>query len=340
MQLKQLPLLKTDEPPTASIYRTSSNNRISGAIRAGNLTKTFDELTAVDSVSFEVQPGEIFGYLGPNGCGKTTTIHLLLGLISPTAGRSTVLGYDTRSDGTQIREKSGALLEHSGVYEQLTAEDNLEFYARAWQIPPGLRGRRIEELLKSCGLWSRRTDRVGSWSRGMKQQLALARVLLHRPQLVFLDEPTAGLDVVAANRVRSNIEQIVTDQGVTVFLTTHNLAEAERLCDRVAVVRDGRILTVSTPDELKRRSSTPTLHIDGSGFTSETVSQLEARADVAIVELGERHLALTVSESADRPAIVRLLVDSGASVEEVRTERATLEDAFLRMLEREEEADE
>jgi len=164
------------------------------AIRAEKLTRVFGAVRALDGLDLEVPPGIVFGFLGPNGAGKTTTIRLLLGLLEPSGGRAAVLGLDTRSGADGIRDRSGALLEHHGLYERLSAEDNLAFYARAWRLSGDARRRRIRELLESLGLWERRAEPVGRWSRGMKQKLAVARALLHRPSLLFLDEPTAGLD--------------------------------------------------------------------------------------------------------------------------------------------------
>ena len=221
------------------------------AIRIENLTRDFGSVRAVDGLSLEVPSGIIFGFLGPNGSGKTTTINLLLGLLEPTNGQAEVLGFDTMNQADEIRTRVGALLEHPGLYEQMTAEDNLEFYARVWRMPAADRQARIKELLTGMGVWERRKDRVGTWSRGMKQRLALARALVHRPTLVFLDEPTAGLDVMAATEVRSGLAALAAREGVTVFLTTHNMAEAEKLCSLVAVIRQGKLLAVGHPDELR-----------------------------------------------------------------------------------------
>ena len=211
--------------------------KLDPAIRVEKLTKRFGSCTAVDGISLEIPTGRIFGFLGPNGAGKTTTINLLLGLMEPTSGRAEVLGCDSRTSGDAIRESTGALLEHTGLYEQLTAAENLEFYGRAYRMRAPDRQARIEELLGEMGLWDRRDDRVGVWSRGMKQRLALARASVSPSLSLFLDEPTAGLDVVAANEVRKELETLSAREGITVFLTTHNMAEAERICDRVAVIR-------------------------------------------------------------------------------------------------------
>lgn len=224
------------------------------AIRTRNLTKDFDTVRAVDDLAIEVPNGKIFGFLGPNGSGKTTTIHLLLGLLEPTAGSAEVLGFDTRSGADELRAHTGALLEHHGLYEQLSARENLEFYGRIYGLAGDEIQIRIEELLVPMGVWERRDEMVGDWSRGMKQRLAVARVLLHRPQLVFLDEPTAGLDVVAATALREDLAALVENSGTTVFLTTHNMAEAEKLCSSLAVIRDGRLLARGTPEAIKTKT--------------------------------------------------------------------------------------
>src|SRR5215467_13411015 len=179
------------------------------AIRTTGLTRAFGNVRAVDALTLEVPSGIIFGFLGANGAGKTTSINLLLGLLEPTAGRAEVLGFDTRRQGSAIRERTGALLEYSGLYERLSAEDNLDFYGRVWHLSTAERQERIKQLLTHVGLYERRHERVGTWSRGMKQKLAITRVLLHRPALIFLDEPTAGLDPVAAAGLRDDLERLV-----------------------------------------------------------------------------------------------------------------------------------
>src|SRR3984885_4531415 len=189
------------------------------AIRALGLTRTFAAVRALDDLNIEVPVGSVFGFLGPNGAGKTTTIRLLLGLIEPTSGRAEVLGFDTRTQGAEIRARAGALLEHAGLYERLSAEDNLRFYGRVAQMPKAQLDERIQELLTHLGLWDRRREAVVKWSRGMKQKLAIARALVHRPGLVFLDEPTAGLDPVAAANLRDDLAALASRQGATIFLT-------------------------------------------------------------------------------------------------------------------------
>jgi len=286
------------------------------AIRIENLTRNFGTVRAVDALSLEVPSGIIFGFLGPNGAGKTTTIHLLLGLLEPTAGRAEVLGWDTRTQADEVRAHAGALLEHPGIYEQLSAEDNLEFYGRVWRLPATERRARIKELLTHMGLWERRREPAGTWSRGMKQKLALARVLLHRPALVLLDEPTAGLDVMAAAAVRDDLETLVSREGVTVLLTTHNMAEAERLCRQVAVIRQGRLVAVGHPDELRARAGGPRVEIVGRGFNGDVPDLLRAQSEVTAAEVRNGHLVIDLREDTDVAPLVSLLVSAGVQVEE------------------------
>ena len=220
------------------------------AIKMVNITKEFGSLRALDNVSLEIPRGTIFGYVGPNGAGKTTTIHLLLGLSKASDGSAEVLGFDTQTQSEKIRERVGALLEHNGLYEQLSAKDNLDFFGRVWQMEAHDRQARTKELLSKIGLWDRRDEKVGRWSRGMKQKLALARAIFHRPELVFLDEPTAGLDVESSAVVRRDLEAWVKEEGVTIFLTSHNMSVVEELCDRVAFISEGQIVSVGNVEDM------------------------------------------------------------------------------------------
>ena len=250
------------------------------AIRADAITRDFGPVRALDALSLEVPKGIVFGFLGPNGAGKTTAIRVFLGLIEPTSGRAEVLGLDTQRDGSAIRTRCGALLEHPGLYERLSAQDNLDFYGRAWRVPKRVRHDRIRELLTRFNLWDRRSDPVGGWSRGMKQKLSVARAVLHRPELVFLDEPTSGLDPVATASLRDDLAALAAQEGVTVFLTTHNLNEADRLCAQVGVISKGRLLAVGSPESLRSRQDTGRVDIAARGLTSDVVAILQSRPDV------------------------------------------------------------
>ena len=303
------------------------------AILTEHLTRDFKTVRAVDELSLEVAPGVLFGFLGPNGAGKTTVIHLLLGLLEPSAGRAEVLGFDTRTHAHEARARSGALLEHSGLYERLTAKENLEFYARIWRLPSRERDARTHELLEHVGLWERRQEIVSTWSRGMKQKLAVARAMLHRPQLLFLDEPTSGLDAVSAAELRDDLQSLVHREGTTVFLTTHNLSEAEKLCDQVAVIRQGKLVAVGHPDELRSRAGGPRAEIVGRNFNEAVIASLRQRPEVASAVAHNGHLTVELRGAAEFAPLLDMLVRSGAQVEEVQRGRASLEDAFLDLME-------
>jgi ABC-2 type transport system ATP-binding protein len=305
------------------------------AIRLENLTRDFGQARALNGLSLEVPSGIIYGFLGPNGAGKTTTIRLMLGLLDPTRGRAEVLGFDTRTQADAVRTQTGALLEHSGVYEQLSAEDNLELYARIYRIPAAERKARIKELLTHIDLWDRRKEPAGKWSRGMKQKLALARAMLHRPPLIFLDEPTAGLDVMSASAVRDDLASLVAQDGVTVFLTTHNMTEAEKLCSQVAVIRQGNLVAVAQPDELRAQTGSPRVEIMGRGFSRETMARIRAHPQVVAAEVHNGRLNIDLCEETDAAPLVSLLVGTGARVEEVRRGKANLEEAFMQLMEEE-----
>jgi len=242
-------------------------------IRTRALTRHFKTLRAVGGLSIEVPRGTIFGFLGPNGSGKTTTIRMLLGILAPTSGQAEVLGFDVGRDSYEIRRRCGALLEHPGVYERLSAEDNLEFYGRVAGLPISDRRERIKQVLQSLGLWDRRTDAAGRWSRGMKQKLAVARAILHRPEVIFLDEPTSGLDPVAAAGLREELAALVQREGITVFLTTHNLSEAEKLCSKVAVIHNGKLLAQGTPNEIRATTGSKAASLEDAFLTLVTAEQ-------------------------------------------------------------------
>lgn len=313
----------------------NQNTIQSPAIRCSLLSKHFESSKAVDNLSLEIQPGTMFGFLGPNGAGKTTTIRLLLGLLTPTSGSGQVLGFDTRTEADQIRSHTGALLEHTGIYERLSAADNLEFYGRIYHIPPEERKERIQELLAEMGLWARRYDLAGSWSRGMKQRLALARVLLHKPKLLFLDEPTAGLDVVSAAEVRGKLQDLVDKENMTVFLTSHNMAEVEQLCSQVALIKNGRKIAQGGPDELKSIQDTQRLLIQGAGFSEAIISRLSSRPEINAVHKNTHGLELDLLDKNKKSDLVNWLVGEGVKVEEIRQDNNSLEDVFITLMEEE-----
>ena len=306
------------------------------AIETEKLTRDFGQIRAVDSLTMRVPRGSVFGFLGPNGAGKTTTIRLLLGLLEPTDGHAEVLGFDIQKQADRIRASSGALLEHSGLYERLSAVDNLKFYGRIWHLNETDLKIRIEEVLQHLGLWQRRKESVGAWSRGERQKLAVARALLHRPELIFMDEPTAGLDPVAAASLREDLASLAKQSGVTIFLTTHNLDEAERLCDLVCVIREGKIVAVGRPDDLQRNSFAPNIVITGRKFSEKILAGLRARPEVISVESENDRLTVHLKGTGESAPLINIIVKEGGEVEEVRKSKASLEEVFLLLMQEEE----
>src|SRR2546423_5048279 len=302
-------------------------------LRTERLTKRFDRLTAVEDLDLEVREGEVFGFIGPNGAGKTTTLRLLCALISPTSGRAEVAGFRLGSQDERIRASVGILTEQPGLYERQSAEENLLFFAALFGLAPAIARDQTERYLRLMGLWERRTEAVATFSRGMKQKMAIARAALHEPRVLFLDEPTTGLDPDAAKTVR---EFIITlrGEGRTVFLCTHNLDEADRLCDRIAFFRH-RVIRIAKPDELRAELY---------GRATEIRLMPKPRAeDLARVQavpgVREAHLenGSIVVASADpllvNPLLVRTLVDGGAEIAFVTERKAHLEDVYLQIVE-------
>jgi ABC-2 type transport system ATP-binding protein len=303
-------------------------------VEARDLTKTFGTIRALESLDLSISRGEVFGFLGSNGAGKTTTIRLLLGLTPADSGSALVLGLDPRIDSRAIRRRSGVLLEYSGAYDRLTALENLRFVGGVYGMTRDDVEARGKQLLTEFELWDRRNDLVGTWSRGMRQKLGLVRAILHRPELVFLDEPTAGLDPVATVSVREMIGRITSDSGATVFLTTHNLAEAERLCDRVAIIRAGRVLRVGKISELDASGARGTrrLRVSGDGFTESVVSNVKAVAGGNVIAT-DTELAVELLGGSDPSSVVTAIVTAGGRVRSVKEEGATLENIYLQLME-------
>ena len=222
-------------------------------IDVNGLVKRFGNIMAIDGITFHVEEGEIFGFLGPNGAGKTTTVRVLCCLLAPRAGSATVAGYDIIREPEKVRESVGLLPEVHGHYERLTGYENLEFYGQLYDVPESELHGRMKELLNTMGLWDRRNDKVGTYSKGMKQKLAIARAMIHDPPVLFLDEPTSALDPTSQRRVRDDILALSRKRERTIFICTHNLAEAEMLCDRIAIINHGKIVAIGETEKLRRK---------------------------------------------------------------------------------------
>lgn len=295
-------------------------------IKTQNLTKRFDSVVAVDSLTLDIPSGEVFGFLGPNGAGKTTTVRMLTTLIGPTSGAAEVAGFRVGEQDQEIRRHVGILTEAPGLYERLTAERNLQIYAKLYEVED-VDGQ-IERYLRMLGLWERRKDAAGTFSKGMKQKLAIARALLHEPRVLFLDEPTAGLDPEASKLVRDFVAEL-REQGRTIFLCTHNLDEAERLCDRVAVFNQ-HLRIVDSPARLRQQASGRQVVVHLASAAEPFLAPAQGSALVREAQAIDNKLLLTVEEpERDNPTLIRELVMAGAEIQFVGELRHSLEDIYL-----------
>lgn len=302
-------------------------------IEAVGLTKRYGDILAVDGITFEVGRGEIFGFLGPNGAGKTTTIRMLTSLSIPTSGRARVLGYDVASEVEEVKRRIGVVPEASNLYDELSGVENLLFIAGLMGVPRNKRRERAERLLKIFGLYERRAHLFGTYSRGMKRALTIAAALIHEPELLFLDEPTAGLDIVAARSLRRLVEDL-NREGVSIFLTTHYLEEADQLCDRMAIIVKGRIKVVDTPERLKTiTADEPAIEISfrwlPKGFVEELSGRLKGLR-VIYMDHG-RVRVYGGSTEAVLGEVLECAGRLGAEVEAVNSVRPKLEDAFVKI---------
>jgi len=298
-------------------------------IQTQNLSKQFATTLAVDNLNLEVDQGEVFGFLGPNGAGKTTTVRMLTSLIAPTTGQAVVNGFKVGEQDIDIRRSVGILTETPGMYDNLSAEYNLMVFANLYEVADPRT--QVEKYLRMLGLWERRDDEAGTFSKGMKQKLAIARALLHEPKILFLDEPTAALDPEASKLVREFIEQL-SEEGRTIFLCTHNLDEADRLCDRIGVFKS-RLLVVDAPANLRRqlfgRKVVFHLRVMDNSYV-DIVQKLSFVSDIRAVD---NKLLVTLDDpEAHNPDILRTLISAGADVQFVGELRHSLEDVYLQLV--------
>jgi ABC-2 type transport system ATP-binding protein len=302
----------------------------------GTLRRRAKEIEAVRGIDFAVEPGELFGLLGPNGAGKTTTIKMLITLLIPTAGTARVLGLDVVREAREVRKRIGYVFGgERGVYERLSGYDNLRYFAELYGVPAREQKRRIEELLELVGLKGREHERAEGYSRGMKQRLHVARGLLHDPEVLFLDEPTIGLDPVGAREVRATIASL-TEAGKTVLLTTHYMFEADALCDRIAVISKGSIVAEGTPLDLKRRVAQGiVVEVEVYGVAGEAVERVKALGGVVAVSVEEREQAqvLVVQTEHDVELTQAILGHlNGADIGRISRREPTLEDAYVALV--------
>ena len=298
-------------------------------VRTIGLGRRFGDQWAIRDLDLELAHGEVFALLGPNGAGKTTTVRLLTGLIAPSAGNAWLDGVDVAADPHEVRRRIGLLTETPSLYERLSAEENLDFFGRLHGLPAPVRAERIEELLRMFELWDRRDDRAATFSKGMKQKLAIARALLHEPKVLFLDEPTSGLDPEAAFIVREAIAGLKRE-GRTIVLASHNLDEVERLADRVGFIR-GRLLRVDSPARLRAGAAEPVVIADLAAAPSvDLVSRLRDRAFVRDLAVDDRRVRVRVADpESATPQLARDLVAAGADILGLRAEIASLESVYF-----------
>jgi ABC-2 type transport system ATP-binding protein len=300
------------------------------AIAAWNLTKEYDGLLAVDHVSFEVNRGEVFGFLGPNGAGKTSTIRMLVGLTEPSEGSASVAGYDIRKEIVEVKRRVGVVPETSNLYDELTAGENLLFASQLYNVPRGERPNRIKELLERFHLTDRRDTKFGKLSRGLKRRVVIAAALVHRPEIIFMDEPTTGLDVVSARSLRKYIQEL-QKEGTTVFLTTHYIEEADQLADRIALIVKGNIVTVDTPERIKDKvKGTPIVEAVLSREPNKLM--IKKLRELGSVDWDERRISITTGNvMVALESLIHLAKQEDLEVQHIQTLRPSLEDAFVEL---------
>ncbi len=298
------------------------------AINIRNLSRSFSDLVAVDNISFDIEQGEIFGLLGPNGAGKTTTLSMLATMLTPTSGSATVNGIDIEKDPDGVRRSIGIVFQDQSLDEELTAWENMDFHGRLYRIPAAVRNQRIDELLKLVELSDRRNDIVKTFSGGMRRRLEIARGLLHHPKVLFLDEPTLGLDPQTRNHLWTYIATLAKDKGITIIITTHYMEEADRLCNRIAIIDKGRIIAIDTPKNLKGglggdlvTIKSPDLAGVSEALREPWVIHSETRNDEVVIRV----------KNADQyvSTIVTILNDHRIPIASIAISKPTLEDVFL-----------
>ena len=301
------------------------------AISVEGLVRNYDEIKAVDDVSFQVRKGEMFGFLGPNGAGKTTTISMMCTLLRPTAGTVTVWGHDAQRKPDLVRSSIGIVFQDQSVDEELTCYENMWFHARLYKVPKGEIDPRIAELLEMVELTERKDDQVKTFSGGMKRRLEIARGLLHHPKVLFLDEPTLGLDPQTRRHIWDYIQRLNDEEGVTIFLTTHYMDEADELCDRIAIIDHGKIVAMDTPAGLKASLGGDVVLLRMPECEEGCMEALEKVPGVSSVRPQEKGLILGVEEGASTiPRILEVATSQGLEVESVMLKVPTLEDVFIK----------
>ena len=298
------------------------------AVVVENLTKKFGAFTAVDSISFDIAEGEIFGLLGPNGAGKTTTISMLATILKPDSGKAEIAGHDIKKDEAGVRKSIGIVFQDQSLDEELTAWENMDFHGRLYRIPKEIRLERIEELLDLVGLTERKDDVVKTFSGGMRRRLEIARGLLHRPKVLFLDEPTLGLDPQTRNYLWDYIDKLSNEMNISVILTTHYMDEAERLCDRVGIIDKGRIIALDTLENLKKTIGADVITVKSPDYSGK-ISDLH-EPWIEKVERYDGFFSISLQGAEEHlPELIGILIEKKIRISSVSIHKPTLEDVFL-----------
>jgi ABC-2 type transport system ATP-binding protein len=305
------------------------------AVEIQGMAKSFNGSPVLDEINFKVRKGEIFGYLGPNGSGKTTTMRIMLGLLKPTSGKALINGKELDDSNSDLRSRIGVLLENNGLYERFSAYQNLLYYARLYGVPESDRVEKIERLLEFAGLSDRRNEKVGRFSTGMKRKLGLARAMIHDPEILFLDEPTAGLDPESRMIVRDLILRLSEDEGMTVFLNTHDLSEVEKVCSNAAILEGGRIRACDTIVGLRRSHDKPVLEITlvDTEYAERTLDLLTSQDHAYDCERDDRRVTVTLNGESPS-TVLGMLVTNGIAVEEVKNATKSMEEVYLDIMKR------
>lgn len=299
------------------------------AIEVKNLTKYYDKFLAVDHINFAVEQGEIFGFLGPNGAGKTTTQRMLTTLLTPTEGRILVNGHDLAHDSHPAKRQIGLVPEESNVYTELTAWDNLMFTASLYRVPRGERANRAQELLETFGLWQKRDVKVENFSKGMRRRLSIAMAIIHKPVLLFLDEPTPGLDAQSSRAIQTIIRQL-NDEGTTVFLTTHQIEEANQLCGRVAIISHGKIAAIDTPERLKANfQRVQSVEVAFAPYNQTQMELADLPGVNTLIKVADKWRLYHEDPAALLPRIIQYAESNNLRVVSLNTLGPSLEDVFL-----------
>jgi len=306
-------------------------------IRVENLKKEFGRTVALKDISFCIEKGEVFGYLGPNGAGKTTTMRILLGILKPTSGQAILLDEDISKDSAKVRGRIGFVLEDQRLYERLSAYDNLEYFARIYQVPKDRREENIKRLLEFVGLWGNKDQLIGKFSKGMKQRLAIARSLVHDPEVLFYDEPTLGLDPEIQVIIRDLIIDLVKEEKKTVFLNSHNLDEVQKICSKVAILKKGEILMCDSMKKLRSENRKPEVEVTLDNIPDDLVKEIKSLDFVKDCERKDNKIIVRLEETAGTNDILKYLLQKNLKVREVKEAAKTLEDLYLELVKEAEE---